>query len=125
MYMVFDTFFRPIPFFELSLYECWIDGQSDELTSKVKRLKMSMKILFENEQEKITLDDLNYLINDVYEDLKQEKNHKYEVEEIVDVVMEKFGDIVGFCGSSGDDSLDSVRDYVIEGCRDITNGIPV
>ena len=32
LYMVFHTFIRPIHFFELSLYESWIDGQSDELT---------------------------------------------------------------------------------------------
>ena len=34
MYMVFHTFFSPIPNFELSLYERWIDGQSDELTKE-------------------------------------------------------------------------------------------
>ena len=31
LYRVFHTFFSPIPSFELSLYESWIDGQSDEL----------------------------------------------------------------------------------------------
>ena len=34
LYRVFEPFFRPIPNFELSLYECWIDGQSDELTKE-------------------------------------------------------------------------------------------
>ena len=34
MYRVFLTFIRPIPVFELSLYERWIDGQSDELTKE-------------------------------------------------------------------------------------------
>jgi hypothetical protein len=35
LYMVFHTFIRPIHFFELSLYESWIDGQSDELKKKI------------------------------------------------------------------------------------------
>ena len=35
LYRMFYTFFRPIPFFELSLYESWIDGQSDELKKKI------------------------------------------------------------------------------------------
>ena len=34
MYRVFEPFFRPIPSFELYLYERWIDGQSDELTKE-------------------------------------------------------------------------------------------
>ena len=35
LYMVFHTFIRPIHFFELSLYESWIDCQSDELKNKI------------------------------------------------------------------------------------------
>ena len=34
LYRMFYTFFRPRQNFELSLYERWIDGQSDELTKE-------------------------------------------------------------------------------------------
>ena len=33
--MVFHTFFRPRQNFEVSLYESWIDGQSDELITTI------------------------------------------------------------------------------------------
>ena len=37
MYRMFYTFFSPIQIFDLSLYESWIDGQSDELRNNKRR----------------------------------------------------------------------------------------
>lgn len=37
LYRMFYTFFRPRQNFEVSLYECWIDGQSDELKNNKRR----------------------------------------------------------------------------------------
>ena len=38
LYRMFYTFFRPRQNFELSLYEGWIDCQSDELKKKTTKV---------------------------------------------------------------------------------------
>ena len=37
LYRMFKIIFIPIQIFELSLYESWIDGQSDELKNNKRR----------------------------------------------------------------------------------------